>query len=97
MTSSITTPSSLANDESTPASSPPSADIDMEKGTGISEAMLREEERMQRAAEKKQAARDDKMEAERRKDLKAGTEAVDKKFKALEYLLNQSKVSRIAE
>jgi ATP-dependent DNA helicase len=69
----------------------------MEKDTGISEAMLREEERMRKAAEKKQAARDNKMEAERRKDLSAGTEAVDKKFKALEYLLNQSKVSRSAD
>lgn len=66
----------------------------MDQDTGISEAMLREEERMRRVAEKKQAARDEKMEAERRKDLNAGTEAVDKKFKALEYLLNQSKVSR---
>jgi hypothetical protein len=62
----------------------------------LSEAMLQEEERMQKASEKAQAARDKKMELARRKDVDAGAEAVDKKFKALERLLNQSKVCRIA-
>jgi ATP-dependent DNA helicase len=58
----------------------------------LSEAMIKEEERMQKASEKAQAARDKKMELERRKDVDAGADAVDKKFKALERLLNQSKV-----
>jgi ATP-dependent DNA helicase len=81
-------------DHSTPASSPPAAryDNDAKMEDGISEAMRREEEAMRRKREKEEAERDVRMERERQKDLEAGSEEVDKKFKALDFLLSQSKV-----
>jgi ATP-dependent DNA helicase len=42
--------------------------------------------------EAEEAKRDQELEAERQKDLKGGKKVVDTKFKALEYLLNQSKL-----
>ena len=54
--------------------------------------MRREEETMTKKREKEDAKRDDEMAKKRQEDLAAGSGEVDKKFKALEYLLNQSKV-----
>jgi ATP-dependent DNA helicase len=62
------------------------------KEQGISEAMRLEEEQMQQRRQQQQAKRDEEMAQERRKDVEGGEQVVDKKFKALEYLLNQSKV-----
>jgi len=86
------TPISAESAQTTPASSPPPSDNDATKAARISDAMKQEEEAMTRKAQREQAQRDEAMEQERQKDLEAGSETVDKKFKALEYLLNQSKV-----
>jgi ATP-dependent DNA helicase len=59
---------------------------------GISEAMRLEEEQIQQKRQQQQAKRDEEMAQERQKDVEGGEQVVDKKFKALEYLLNQSKV-----
>jgi ATP-dependent DNA helicase len=61
---------------------------------GISEAMLEEEKSIQKRLAKEEKSHDSRMAAERNRLVKQGSEAVDKKFKALEYLLNQSKVYR---
>ncbi|KAF2101696.1 SWI/SNF chromatin remodeling complex component [Rhizodiscina lignyota] len=47
---------------------------------------------MARIREKEEAKRDERMAKERRKDVEGGKEVVDQKFKALEYLLSQSKL-----
>ncbi|KEQ63013.1 SWI/SNF chromatin remodeling complex component [Aureobasidium melanogenum CBS 110374] len=47
---------------------------------------------MAEARKIKEEKRDQELEAERQKDLKGGKKVVDTKFKALEYLLNQSKL-----
>ncbi|OJD32200.1 swi snf chromatin remodeling complex component [Diplodia corticola] len=57
-----------------------------------SSTMQREEDAMQRAREKRDAAREQKLARERRRDVDGGPDAVDTKFKALEYLLSQSKL-----
>ena len=49
--------------------------------------------RISRIREKEEAKRDERMAKERQKDVDSGKDAVDHKFKALEYLLSQSKVS----
>ena len=54
--------------------------------------MRLEEEEMLRKRQRDQAQRDEAMARERQKDIDGGTLGVDKKFKQLEYLLNQSKV-----
>jgi signal recognition particle GTPase len=80
----------------TPDSSPPPShsDSSVEKSNdpGISEAMLKEEEAIRKRMDKEEKAHDAKMAKERSNLVKQGSGAVDKKFKALEYLLNQSKV-----
>lgn len=45
--------------------------------------------------EKREEQYEKKLAKERQKDIKGGDEAVDTKFKALEYLLSQSKVLEI--
>lgn len=54
--------------------------------------MQKEEAQMAQAREKEEAKRERKLAAEREKDLKGGPDAVDTKYKALEYLLSQSKL-----
>jgi len=54
--------------------------------------MREEEEKMAKLRRFEDERRDQKMAAERKKDLQAGSEAVDQKYKALEYLLSQSKL-----
>lgn len=61
----------------------------------VSATMLAEEERMRELSERDEAKRNQRLEAERKKDLDGGKEVVDSKFKALEYLLSQSKVETI--
>jgi ATP-dependent DNA helicase len=58
----------------------------------ISSNMEAEEIKMVEARRIKEEKRDQELEAERQKDLKGGKKVVDTKFKALEYLLNQSKL-----
>ncbi len=86
---------------STPPSSPPSAgvspanmveDREARLGSGLSETMRVEEKAMRDASRKQEEARDRELEKERQSDLQGGSSAVDTKFKALEYLLSQSKV-----
>ena len=87
---------SPTKDEDTPPSSLPS-DMPESKDEGdaeygVSEAMHQEEERMRKVSDKEEATRQKKLEQDRENDMKGGSEAVDSKFKALEYLLSQSKV-----
>lgn len=86
-------------DMETPPSSPPSEGDDGKKqeqrDPGISETMRTEEEKMRQLSMKDETDRQKKMEAERKKDMEGGSGAVDSKFKALEYLLSQSKVGCI--
>jgi ATP-dependent DNA helicase len=59
---------------------------------GPTKAMQDEEARMAKLSEKDEEKRQRKFAAEREKDLKGGPQAVDQKYKALEYLLSQSKL-----
>ena len=47
---------------------------------------------MAKAREKEDAKRERKLAADRKKDMEGGSSAVDTKYKALEYLLSQSKL-----
>ncbi|KAK7523297.1 SNF2 family N-terminal domain-containing protein [Phyllosticta citriasiana] len=58
----------------------------------VSNAMVKEEEQMRQAREKADAQREEELQRERQKDIQSGSEAVDTKFRALEYLLSQSKL-----
>ncbi|THX32528.1 SWI/SNF chromatin remodeling complex component [Aureobasidium pullulans] len=58
----------------------------------ISSNMEAEEAKMAEARRVQEEKRDKELEAEREKDRKGGKKIVDTKFKALEYLLNQSKL-----
>nr|OQO29794.1 hypothetical protein B0A51_03233 [Rachicladosporium sp. CCFEE 5018] len=69
---------------STPPTSPDSREW--------SETMAKEEAKMAKARQKEDEKHERKLAAEREKDLKGGPKAVDAKFKALEYLLSQSKL-----
>ncbi|GAB7359043.1 hypothetical protein MBLNU230_g5115t1 [Neophaeotheca triangularis] len=71
------------------ASTPPtSPEID----NGATEAMQKEEAQMAEQRRKEDTKRERKLAAEREKDIKGGPHAVDTKYKALEYLLSQSKL-----
>ena len=71
---------------STPPTSPETRD------GGPTEAMQKEEQRMADARRKQDVKREREMAAEREKDISGGPEVVDQKYKALEYLLSQSKL-----
>ena len=90
MTSSSITSADSASQKSTPASSPPPANMDTE---GVSKSMQEEEERMRAQREKNDAKRDAQLEKERQEDIKSGKDILDKKFQQLEFLMNKSKVS----
>ena len=85
----------------TPLSSPPSSGKDHEEhgehaeggSANVPEHMRAEEEKMRQASRKQDEARDKKFERERQKDIRGGEKVLDNKFKALEYLLSQSKAS----
>lgn len=72
--------------ESTPPTSPET------RGDGPTEAMEKEERRMAEARRKQDEEREREFAAERKKDVEGGKEVVDQKYKALEYLLSQSKL-----
>ena len=76
----------VASAETTPPTSPETRD------NGLTEAMRKEEEQMAKAREKEDAKRERKLAADRKKDIEGGSSAVDTKYKALEYLLSQSKL-----
>jgi ATP-dependent DNA helicase len=76
----------VASAETTPPTSPETRD------NGLTEAMQKEEEQMAKAREKEDAKRERKLAADRKKDMEGGSSAVDTKYKALEYLLSQSKL-----
>lgn len=79
--------SELANStESTPPTSPET------RNGGATDAMEKEESRMVAARRKQDEKREKEYAAERAKDIEGGKEVVDQKFKALEYLLSQSKL-----
>ncbi|KAJ9636720.1 putative ATPase [Coniosporium tulheliwenetii] len=79
-----TTPTTRST-PSTPASSPPPS-------ASVSKTMIAEEEQMRQNSDAHEVARSSKLEESRKADLAGGEEVVDKKFKALEYLLSQSKL-----
>ncbi|KAH9826094.1 SNF2 family N-terminal domain [Teratosphaeria destructans] len=59
---------------------------------GPTQAMHEEEAKMAAMRQKEDVKREKKLAAERDRDLKGGPGAVDQKYKALEYLLSQSKL-----
>lgn len=59
---------------------------------GVSATMRAEEERMREASKQEEITRDANLEKQRQEDMKGGQDGLDKKFKALEYLLSQSKL-----
>lgn len=69
----------------TPPTSPETHDA-------VSRSMEEEEAKMSELRRKQDEKRDLEMENEARKDVEGGEEVVDTKFKALEYLLSQSKL-----
>ncbi|KAK4999404.1 putative ATPase [Elasticomyces elasticus] len=71
---------------STPPTSPDAID------PSISSTMQKEEERMQEARRKQDQKRSQALEVERKKDIESDKEVLDSKYKALEYLLSQSKL-----
>lgn len=68
-------------------STPPTSPDD-----GPTEAMEKEEAQMAEQRRKEDEKREREMAAEREKDVEGGKEVVDSKYKALEYLLSQSKL-----
>ncbi|KAF2817411.1 uncharacterized protein BDZ99DRAFT_373440 [Mytilinidion resinicola] len=91
MVSSSITAADTASQKSTPASSPPSIEME-DVDHGVSKEMLAEEEQMRLRREKEDAKREAKLEKERKEDLQGGKEVLDTKFKALEHLMNKSKL-----
>ncbi|KAI9688067.1 MAG: hypothetical protein M1822_001572 [Bathelium mastoideum] len=83
-----------AGPHSTPPTSPASAmeTSSDDYGRGVSDSMRAEEQEMTEASNVEEAKRAERLEKERKKDVEGGTEGVDKKYKALEHLLSQSKV-----
>ncbi|KAK3721960.1 putative ATPase [Vermiconidia calcicola] len=70
---------------STPPTSPETRD-------GPTEAMEKEERRMAEVRKKQDEKRAREMASVREEDIKGGSQVVDQKYKALEYLLSQSKL-----
>jgi outer membrane phospholipase A len=68
------------------------ANPDMEN-MGISETMRREDAEIAKRLAKEEERHDAEMAEKRKAIVEEGSSAADKKFKALEHLLNQSKVS----
>lgn len=63
----------------------------------VPQSMQQEEKRMRTQREKDDAKREAQLEKERQEDIKSGREVLDKKFQQLEFLMNKSKVSSVAE
>ncbi|KAF2722940.1 SWI/SNF chromatin remodeling complex component [Polychaeton citri CBS 116435] len=75
--------------ESTPPTSPSINGVDE---NGPTTAMEKEEAAMAKARAKEDSKRDRKLAAQRQEDINGGAKHVDQKYKALEYLLSQSKL-----
>ncbi|KAI7359769.1 SWI/SNF chromatin remodeling complex component [Hortaea werneckii] len=71
-------------------STPPTSPDDVQDGP--TKVMEEEEAKMAEIRQKDDEKRERKLAAEREEDRKGGPEAVDSKYKALEYLLSQSKL-----
>ncbi|KAF2261279.1 SNF2 family helicase/ATPase-like protein PasG [Lojkania enalia] len=91
MTSSSVAGADIESHKSTPASSPPPAEMDNVRDS-VSKEMLEEEERMRLQREKEDVKRDAELEKERQEDIRSGKEVLDKKFQQLEFLMNKSKL-----
>lgn len=81
--------------KSTPASSPPPADMDdlpKEESHAASSSLQQEENRLRAQREKQDARREAKLEKERQADIESGRQVLDKKFQQLEFLMNKSKL-----
>ena len=63
-----------------------------EEANGVSATMQAEENRMEQVSRRDEEQRNKRLRDERKKDVDGGSGAVDQKFKALEYLLSQSKL-----
>lgn len=83
--------SSVDVDHST-VTTPPTSPDTFNGDKGVSSVMEKEEAKMQEARRKREEKRDRELDAERKKDIEGGSEVVDIKYKALEYLLSQSKL-----
>lgn len=92
--SSATTSPSKPSTGSTPASSPPAqSPVDPSKAdSNISAQMQDEELRMASISAAEDAEREQQFAKQREEDRASGSQGVDTKFKALEYLLSQSKL-----
>lgn len=95
MTSSPRTARSASSPQSmvmsTPGSSPPPTG-DNDPSHSISDAMEKEEEKLRRQRDADEAERDNRMEKERQKDIQAGAESVNERYKRLEFLLKKSQL-----
>lgn len=84
-----------ASPKTTPASSPPPADMDDQPKNADNEvpsSLQQEEDRMRAQREKEDAKREAKLEKQRQADIQSGKEVLDKKFQQLEFLMNKSKL-----
>ncbi|KAI9842859.1 MAG: hypothetical protein M1837_006880 [Sclerophora amabilis] len=95
-----TTPESNSLSTSPPSSPPSDASKDEVENpdpqggadSGVSQTMQDEEERIAEASRRAEAKRRKKLREEREKDLKGGDDAMEKKFKQLQVLLDKSNI-----
>lgn len=91
-------PGSASRLPTSAASSSPSEQVhdrgaDASAGSlGVSKTMVEEEKKMEEIALREERERNERLRMEREEDLKGGEEAMDSKFKRLQYLLGQSEV-----
>ncbi|KAK7182324.1 hypothetical protein DPSP01_002375 [Paraphaeosphaeria sporulosa] len=81
--------------KTTPASSPPPADMDNQPKNAdnkVPSSLQLEEDRIRAQREKEDAKREAKLEKERQADIQSGKDVLDKKFQQLEFLMNKSKL-----
>jgi hypothetical protein len=77
--------------------SPPSPSSPGGMEAAISTTMLREEQELLEEREKSDALHEQELLRKRQEDIAAGAPAIDKKFKALDYLLGQSQVRQFKQ
>jgi ATP-dependent DNA helicase len=73
--------------------SPPSSLPDVENG--ISQTMLQEEQELREEGEQLNALHEQELLRQRQEDIAGGTQAIDKKFEDLDFLLDQSQVRHL--
>lgn len=81
----------MSSERAASAASTPPTSPETQNG-GPTSAMEAEEARMAKERQEQDEKWDRDMAAKRKQDLDGGKEVVDQKYKALEYLLNQSKL-----